>query len=153
MEMSGNDRKLKNLIVNPRFQLKLSLYFIACGLIIIGTMIALIYERLVTVHSLIRSGELMDFETQTEINEIMFQINEISLIGFALFIIISFAFALIVSHRIAGPVVAICEFIEELKQGNYDYSRKLRSRDELGSIMVALHELAPILKEKTRSTQ
>lgn len=150
MEMTRNIRKLRNLFVNPHFQLKLSLYYLASGLIIIGAMITLIYQRLADVRALLKSGEIMDFETLTEINEIMFQIGGISLLGFATFIIFSFTFALIVSHRLAGPAVAICTFIEELKNGNYDYLRKLRSHDELGSIMAKLQELAPILKEKMR---
>ena len=79
----------------------------------------------------------------------MFEIVQISLGGFAAFVIFSFVFALVISHRIAGPVVAIKAFIDELKKGNYDYPRRLRPRDELVDVMDALHELAPILKEKT----
>jgi signal transduction histidine kinase len=58
-----------------------------------------------------------------------------------------------VSHRIAGPVVAITAFIEELKKGNYDYGRNLRPNDELTLIMDALHDLAPTLKEKEEQQQ
>jgi len=146
--MSRKNRKLKNLLITPRFQLKLSLYYIASGLVIIGAMFVLIYERLMTVRSMMNSGDVMDFEAQMEVNEIMFQIVEISLLGFVGFIISSFIFAVIISHRIAGPVVAICKFIEELKKGNYDYPRNLRPHDELVPIMDELHQLAPILKKK-----
>jgi|TARA_Y100000310_G_C20692215_1_gene823082 signal transduction histidine kinase len=146
--MSRKNRKLRNLVVNPHFQLKLSLYYIASGLVIIGAMIILIYGRLMDVRDMMNRGELMSFETQNEINEIMFQVVEISLLGFIAFIIFSFVFALIISHRIAGPVVAICAFIDALKEGDYDYPRKLRPHDELVPIMDRLHELAPILREK-----
>tara|TARA_B100002003_G_scaffold251351_1_gene294433 strand:- start:1058 stop:1231 length:174 start_codon:yes stop_codon:yes gene_type:complete len=50
MEMNSKNRKLRNLVVNPYFQLKLSLYYVASGLLIIGAMIILIYERLMEVH-------------------------------------------------------------------------------------------------------
>ncbi len=40
--MSRKRRKLRNLLVTPRFQLKLSVYYIASGLIIIGIMVGLI---------------------------------------------------------------------------------------------------------------
>jgi signal transduction histidine kinase len=147
--MSKSNRKLRNLVVNPYFQLKLSLYYIASGLVIIGTMTVLIYGRLMQVRDMMNAGELMDFDTQAEINLITFQILEISLLGFLAFIIFSFIFALIISHRVAGPVVAICAFIDALKEGDYDHPRKLRPSDELVPIMDKLHELAPILKEKT----
>jgi hypothetical protein len=55
---------------------------------------------------------------------------------------------LMVSHRIADPVVAISAFIEELKKSNYDYGRNLRPGDELTLIMDGLHELRAVLKGK-----
>lgn len=146
---SRNDRKLKNLLVTPRFQLKLSLYYILSGLVIISAMVGLIYQRLMTVQAIMNDAIQMDFGMIRRVNEIMFEIVQISLGGFVAFIIFSFIFAVIISHRIAGPVVAIKAFIGELKKGNYDYARRLRPHDELRDVMDALHELAPILKEKT----
>ena len=52
------------------------------------------------------------------------------------------------SHRVAGPQVAIMDYIEALKVGNYDYNRDLRSKDELAQIMEALKELGPVLKDR-----
>jgi signal transduction histidine kinase len=78
----------------------------------------------------------------------MFHIAQISMVGFVAFAIASFIFALMVSHRIAGPVVAISAFIEELKKGNYDYGRNLQPEDELTLIMDPLHELRAVLKGK-----
>lgn len=147
--MSRNDRKLKNLLIAPRFQFKLSLYYIFSGLVIITVMIGLIYQRLLVVQNIMNDVTQMGVSMIGQVNEIMFEIVQISLGGFSAFIIFSFVFALVISHRIAGPVVAIKAFIDELKKGNYDYSRRLRPRDELGDVMDALHELAPILKEKT----
>ena len=147
--MSKNDRKLKNLLIAPRFQLKLSLYYICSGLVIIAAMMGLIYQRLLIVQDIMNDASEMEFSMIARMNEIMFEIVQISLGGFAAFVIFSFVFALVISHRIAGPVVAIKAFIDELKKGNYDYPRRLRPRDELVDVMDALHELAPILKEKT----
>lgn len=147
--MSRKQRKLRNLLVTPKFQLKLSLYYIASGLVIIGVMVAFIYSKLMTVRGLMNNSPIMNFQVQTRVNELMFDIVQISLLGFAAFIIFSFVFALVVSHRIAGPVVAIRAYIAQLKAGNYEYKRYLRPYDELNEIMDDLHELAPVLKEKT----
>jgi len=70
------------------------------------------------------------------------------MVGFVAFAISSFIFALLVSHRIAGPILAITAYIEELKKGNYSYGRNLRPNDELIQIMDGLHELNAILKDK-----
>lgn len=147
--MSRKQRKLRNILVTPKFQLKLSLYYIASGLVIIGVMIGLIYDRLMKARDLMNNSPLMSFDIQTQVNELMFEVVEISLLGFLGFIIFSFIFALVISHRIAGPVVAITAYIEQLKQGNYDYNRNLRPNDELTEIMDGLQELSAVLKQKS----
>lgn len=125
------------------------MYYIASGLVIIGIMTGFVYNKLLRVRELMNNSPVMNFHVQTQVNDLMFQIVQISMIGFVAFIIFSFLFAIIISHRIAGPVVAIKAYIEQLKLGNYDYQRNLRPHDELTEIMDALHELAPVLKEKT----
>jgi signal transduction histidine kinase len=87
-----------------------------------------------------------DFSAQSRITEHMFQIGQVSLIGFVAFAIASFTFALLVSHRVAGPALAITKFINELKVGNFEYGRRLRPNDELTVIMDNLHELNEVLK-------
>ncbi|MDK1023023.1 MAG: hypothetical protein QGD92_02190 [Gammaproteobacteria bacterium] len=151
--MTSNKRKLSNFMLTPRFQLKLTFYFIGVGVAIIVATVTAVLSKFMQVRALMNESVLTDFTTQSQINTIMFDIATISLIGFVLFAIISFIFALIISHRIAGPIVAITAYISELKKGNYDYSRGLRPNDELTLIMDALHELAPVLREKTAGKQ
>jgi hypothetical protein len=55
---------------------------------------------------------------------------------------------IVLGHRVGGPVVAICNYIQALKAGKYDAPRSLRKNDELTSIMQELNELAEILKKK-----
>ena len=84
-------------------------------------------------------------------NDLMAQCFQVDLLGFAVCIIFSFVFALVMSHRIAGPQVAIKAYIEALKEGNYDYDRGLRPSDELTEIMAAPRDLEPVLKARDRS--
>ena len=99
-----------------------------------------------TVRDVMNNSVATDFSVQSRISDHMFEIAQISMLGFAAFAIASLIFALMVSHRIAGPIVAITTFIGELKKGNYDYPRSLRPGDELTLIMDALHELRDSLK-------
>lgn len=146
--MSKNDRKLSNFLLTPKFQLKLTFYYMAVGFSIILATIGAVYLKFMQVRALMNEVVMSDFSTQSQINEIMFDIATISMLGFVLFAIASFIFALMVSHRIAGPVVAITAYIDQLKEGNFEYGRNLRPNDELTLIMDALHELSPVLKEK-----
>jgi hypothetical protein len=114
--MSKNDRKLSNFLLTPQFQLKLTYYYIGGGLLLIfGTAVTVFY-KMSLVRNIMNNAIATDFSAQSQISEHMFHIAQIYMVGFVTFTIASFIFALMVSHRIAGPVVAISAFIEELRK-------------------------------------
>ena len=143
--MSRSNRKISNFLLTPKFQLKLTYYYIGIGGAIIIATGATIFYKMTVIRDIMNTSIVTDFGAQSKISEQMFFIAQISLVGFVAFAIASFIFALLVSHRIAGPVVAITAVIDELKKGNYNYGRKLRPNDELTLIMDNLHELKAVL--------
>ncbi|MBQ76695.1 MAG: hypothetical protein CMQ20_16950 [Gammaproteobacteria bacterium] len=146
--MSRSDRKITNFLLTPKFQLKLTYYYIGIGMsIIISTGVTVFYKMSV-IRDIMNNSVVTDFGAQSKISAEMFFIAQASLVGFVAFAISSFVFALMVSHRIAGPVVAITAVINALKKGNYNYGRKLRPNDELTLIMDNLHELKDVLADE-----
>ncbi|MCH8256355.1 MAG: hypothetical protein IIA75_00370 [Proteobacteria bacterium] len=143
--MSRSNRKISNFLLTPKFQLKLTYYYIGVGGAIIIATGATVFYKMTVIRDIMNTSIVTDFGAQSKISEQMFFIAQISLVGFVAFAIASFIFALLVSHRIAGPVVAITAVINELKKGNYNYGRKLRPNDELTLIMDNLHELKAVL--------
>ncbi len=141
------------MFVQPKFQLKLSLCFLGIGGLILSIVGLLVTNKLGEAQELINDTPLMDFQTQSQVNDIMFVCVQYSLFGFLTFVLFSFFFALLVSHRIAGPQVAIQAYIAALKEGNYDYQRNLRPHDELNDIMDALKDLRPTLMERDKTLQ
>ena len=146
--MSQPNRKLSNFLLTPKFQLKLTYYYIAVGLVIIISTVSAVFFKMLQIRDVMNNSIATDFSSQTQITDITFQIAQISMVGFVGFAMASFIFAMMVSHRIAGPIVAITAFIDELKNGNYEYGRQLRPNDELTLIMDGLHELRATLQEK-----
>jgi len=147
--VSRHDRKISNFLLTPKFQLKLTYYYIAFGVTVIFSTGSAIFYKMAIVQDIMNNSIATDFSSQTRISEQTFQMAQISLLGFVVFAMASFIFAMMVSHRIAGPIVAITAYINEMKQGNYNYARKLRPNDELTLIMDNLHELNTLLKEKS----
>ena len=145
--MKKNERRISNFLLTPKFQLKLSYYYMAVGVAIIIATGNVVYYKMMLVQDIMNNSLASDFSAQSRITEHMFQIGQASLIGFVAFAIASFTFALLVSHRVAGPALAITKFINELKEGNFEYGRKLRPNDELTVIMDNLHELSDVLKD------
>jgi len=124
------------------------MYYLVSGLAFFGAVAAFAFVRLGEVRELMNQPG-MDFAEKMKVNDAMFEVVQITLLGFALYIIFTSVFTLIMSHRIAGPIVAITAFIEQLKLGNYDYKRGLRPRDELNEIMDKLKELAAFLNNRS----
>ncbi len=151
--MATENRKLKNMLVIPELQLKLFGYFAVSGVVFFIGIIFIAFRKLMAVQELMNNSPSMGFEVQLQVNELMNEAVQFTLGGFALYILLTSIFALILSHRIAGPVVAISAFIEELKKSNYDYKRSLRPRDELKQVMGALKELAPMLKDRDKNLE
>jgi hypothetical protein len=145
--VSRSDRKISNFLLTPKFQLKLTYYYIGAGISIISATGATIFYKMTVIRDIMNNSLVTDFGAQSRISEQMFFIAQISLVGFVAFAITSFIFALMISHRIAGPVLAITAYIGELKKGNYGYERNLRPSDELTLIMDELHALNVVLKD------
>ena len=144
--MKKNERRISNFLVTPKFQLKLSYYYMAVGVAIIVVTGNVVYYKMMIVQDIMNNSLVTDFSAQSRITEHMVQIGQVSWVGFVAFAIASFTFALLVSHRIAGPALAITHYINELKKGNFEYGRRLRPNDELTVIMDNLHELNDVLK-------
>ncbi len=150
-ERSPAKRRWRNYLLNRQFQLKFSLYFIVSVLSVVGVMVALIFSRLLDLRTLIQQYYGEDLVLQGHLDKLIFEITLISffiLIGFS---IISFVYSLIITHRIAGPTLVICRYIEDLKKGKYEGNRHLRHYDDLKPIMSGLNDLTEILK--VRQTQ
>ena len=146
--MPNPSRRLSNFLLTPKFQLKLTYQYIAVGFtIIVATVSGVVYKMMV-IRDIMNNSPVTDFTAQTRITDMTFHIAQISLVGFVAFAVASFIFAMMVSHRVAGPTVGITAVIEELKKGNYDYGRRLRPKDELVPIMDGLHDLRAALKDK-----
>jgi nitrogen fixation/metabolism regulation signal transduction histidine kinase len=60
-------------------------------------------------------------------------------------------YSIYISHRYAGPGVAILNYIERIKAGDLESDRELRKNDEFQAIMKALNGLAENLKNKSAS--
>lgn len=149
-ESDSPKRRWRNYLLNRQFQLKFSLYFIAIVLAVVGVMMASIFSLLLDLRLKILEFYGADITLQAHIDKAVFEITIISLLILAGFSVMSFFYSLIITHRIAGPIMVICRYIDDLKAGKYEGNRHLRYHDELKPIMTGLNELAEILKQNQR---
>lgn len=144
--MERDNRSLSNILLTPRFQFKLTYAYIGVGALVFVITLSVIGVKLWQIQELMNLPVVAGPGSEQAIRGRIIDVALVALLGFVTFAILSFAFALIISHRIAGPVLAITVFIDELIKGNLGYPRRLRSNDELTVIMDRLHALQTSLK-------
>jgi methyl-accepting chemotaxis protein len=66
------------------------------------------------------------------------------------YVSLSFAVAVVLTHRMVGPMVAIRRHIEALKQGDLSARVRLRKRDAFKDVARDLNELAEALEEREK---
>jgi HAMP domain-containing protein len=139
-------RKLSNIIVSTRAQLRLLIPFA----VILGVgifCITLIQYQVAEALGLVIKGQIHDISA---VDEILSEITAFGAGGSFLLAFLCALFWLMYSHRIYGPTVALRRHIDNLKQGNYQARIRLRKHDELKNIAADLNSLAKILEEKAR---
>ena len=100
-------RSIQNIFVRPRFQVRLIFIPAAIGIAILAVVAFLIFDRLDQIQVLMNNNPRIDFLVQSQINDLMMSCLQYSLFGFMLNIVLVFVFLLVISHRVAGPQVAI----------------------------------------------
>jgi uncharacterized membrane protein YjgN (DUF898 family) len=144
-----HQRSFKNFVLNPQMQFRMSIYFIAFGLAVLGIMLAAIFSQINQVHNIISVTQGVPVEQQLLIGHKLMGIVKVAMIFFLFILIAAAIYGVIISHRIAGPMFAILSYIEELKKGNFAAQRELRPYDELIPIMESLHDLGKKLQNKS----
>jgi hypothetical protein len=150
--MSANKRSFKNILVDSRFQLTYVLYFISFGLISATLVVAIIS------HFQKKFFELVINSSDKDISPTLFlgfgTIMQEMAVSLAIFVVLYSIFgvvlAMVLSHKIVGPTMAIRKFLSDLKEGKYGTQLNLRKGDEFRELERDLNELSIVLKEKLK---
>jgi signal transduction histidine kinase len=144
-------RFLKNIIIRPQQQIRLSLW----GIFFCSFLFTIVLT--VNMFTLINKVQLVSHiltEDRTVIEEIqrtIYQTYLYSLAMVGLLSVLFFAYMIRISHSIFGPIVPIVRFIKELQQQKYGQSYQLRKTDQLKEIMEELNKLSSELAQKEKS--
>ena len=144
-------RKIKNYIINPKYQVNFGVYFMIVGLAPISVLAFIIYFKFGAILDLLLKAGEENVIVYEQITGILFDVSMATLVVFVGYSVIAFLSAVVVSHQVAGASVAILKYIDELKKGNYDYERTLRKNDALLPIMDSLKELSVKMKNNKGS--
>lgn len=147
-ETGDNRRHISNILVRPKYSVRFIHFFLVGGLATIGIVIGFVYMRLMDIDDLLNSAQAMGVGGHIPVYDAFTDVTTIAIAGLTLFVIYSCVIAILLSHRVAGPMTALIDCIDQIKKGNYRYERDLRRGDELRPIHDAIRDLARALKEK-----
>ena len=100
---------------------------------------------------MVGSLSYIDPSLTQNVNNNMLVLASLMIVSYFGFVILSYIYSLVFTHRVSGPIVAICDVIEQMKNGNYSVARNLRGSDELHAIMDKLRELGDTLEKKSKA--
>jgi hypothetical protein len=142
--MAKDQRKIKNLVSTAGLRHGHYMYVFAGGVAFLGITMFYVVHLLGQVQASLAS--IPDMALAGLLQEHLLTIALLFFVSFFIFICTTVYFMVILGNRVGGAVVAICKYIEELKQGNYSAKRSLRRNDELIVIMDGLKDLAESLR-------
>ena len=142
-------RRLRNLLIDPNFQVKYAFYFATCGVAVMAVLFILIVNRLNQLIGSLGAVPGAPLPASPHSATIIYDVAFYAVIAFFVNLIFSFWFALWVTHRVAGPARVIEAYIADIKAGNFENQRTLRKSDHLQSVMASLRDLAASLKAQS----
>jgi nitrate/nitrite-specific signal transduction histidine kinase len=144
--MAKDQRKVINYLKTSGLRRSYYLHIFAGGVAFLGIIVIYVSHLLAEVQNAVAT--IPDVELSTFAQDRLLAVAVLFFICFLGFLISTVFYMIVLGHRVGGPVVAICNYIQALKAGKYDAPRSLRKNDELVSIMNELNELAEILRKK-----
>lgn len=144
--MGKDQRKVINYLKTSGLRRSYYLHIFAGGVAFLGIILIYVSRLLNEIQNVVAT--IPDAELSYGVQDRLLTVAVLFFICFLAFIVSTVFYMIMLGHRVGGPVVAICTYIQSLKEGKYDPPRSLRKNDELTSIMQELGELAEILREK-----
>lgn len=143
--MGKDQRKVTNLLVRPRAQLRLAGGFAFLSGLAVSSMLLVIA---VSFGRALGALSEVDVRTKTLLYELVVRNLLICAVISLAVALCAFVYALRLSHRFYGPIVPILRLIEQLKNGDYSARGQLREDDELQEIMSSLNEMSEALSRR-----
>ena len=152
--MSANEgaknRSLKNILINPAYQIKYIFYVSTTGILLIAANASIFYayikENYATLIDLSPMEDNVKAELYHELNVIFLKLAVIS----SFFILITAFIGLKLSHRTAGPLYHFKRVFNDIKGGKTDARVRLRPGDDFKDVANAFNEMMDTVVPNTK---
>lgn len=145
-----SQRKIKNFLINPRFQLKYIFWTTLWGLLLIISNALVFYFYTSENYQIFIELNDITPEAKAVLYEELYIIVTKLVVFSSLFLIIVSAMGIQMGHKVAGPMYKFKMIFEKIKQGDHSQRIHLRPKDEFRDVA---DEFNKMMDELSNSTQ
>lgn len=139
--MSAKNRSIKNLLINPVYQLKYVFWVSLTGITLITANASIFYfyikENYDVLVELSPMDESAKIQLYHELNEIVIKLGIFGVI----FVLITAIIGVRMSHRTAGPLYHFKRIFNEIRSGNLSARVRLRPDDDFKDVATAFNDM------------
>ncbi len=144
----NSNRKLRNFLINPQYQIKYIFWTTLSGLFLILCNIFVFYHFVSENYKILVDLSPMEDEAKTqlyrELHRILFLMG-----GFSIFFVIVVSLlGLVLSHRTAGPMFQFKRVFQSIQSGNLDTRIHLRPKDDFQDVAHECNRMIDYLQKK-----
>ena len=136
-----NQRKLKNYLINPKFQLRYIGWLFLTGLILILWNFSVFYFYTRENYALLVELSPMTEEARLQLQRELSQISALLALSSLAFLAVMVVVGVAISHRAAGPLFQFKRVFSEIRDGKRQARIKLRTGDDFQEIARAFNEM------------
>jgi methyl-accepting chemotaxis protein len=147
--MNTKNRSLKNLLINPAYQLKYVFWISTAGIILISCNALVFYSYIKENYAILVDLSPMDDAAKAqlyhELNVILYKLGGVSLV----FMLLAAILGIKVSHATAGPLYHFKRVFNEIKSGKTDSRVRLRPGDDFKDVAQAFNDMMDSVQKKS----
>jgi methyl-accepting chemotaxis protein len=146
--MSTKKRSLKNILINPAYQLKYVFWISIAGIVLISCNALVFYSYIKENYNILVDLSPMDEAAKAqlyhELNVILYKLGGVSLA----FMLLAALLGIKVSHSTAGPLYHFKRVFNEIKNGKTNARVRLRPGDDFKDVAQAFNEMMDSVQKK-----
>lgn len=148
-------RRLRNFLLNPRFQLKYTGMVVAVSVVVACILGYLVYQHSTDLTAAVTAADMINAMTP-EAQELLIEESEAQdrrilygIIGGIVLLALALGVTgIVVTHKVVGPTFKLKRLIRDVAGGHLKIEGRLRKGDELQDLFIAFEEMVASLRER-----
>lgn len=145
MGKTKRDRRLRHMLLEPRFQLKYTAMIVGIAAVICAILGVFLITKVRENSRMLALDETFAAELAQQDAQVIAALVG----GLLLFLVVLFVLSIFVTHRMAGPIFVMRRYLRELAGGGLPRIRALRKGDEFSDLLDDFIMTIDALEERT----